>query len=192
MSFINQTISRIGILKGVQVLVVDNDRDSQYLYATLLKGCGANVITAGSVKEAIDVLDWLLPNILICEMRFCGESIETLIAKLSDLETRGGNHIPAIAITTWITDSLAQILSAGFEGYLLKPIDLDQLVSMIRVLVVTRRNSPPPYSLKLKVKPQKRQQMIAVVNWSTIVTPLVSVEFTHRSHVKATTLKQPI
>jgi CheY-like chemotaxis protein len=129
MSFINQTVSSIGILKGVQVLVVDNDRDSRYLYETLLKGCGANVITVASVQEAIDVFAWLLPNILICEMRFLGESVSTLTTKLSDLEARGETHIPAIAITTWITDSLVQILEAGFEGFLLKPIDLDQLVS---------------------------------------------------------------
>lgn len=162
MSLINQSISRIGILKGVQVLVVDNDRDSQYLYATLLKGCGANVLVAASVEEALDVLGWLLPNILICETRFLGESIGTLTTKLSEMEGRGGNHIPTIAITTWVTGSLAQILDLGFEGYLLKPIDLDQLVFMIRDLVVANRNSPPPYSLNLRRNSKERQKMFAI------------------------------
>ena len=152
MSFINQASSRVGILKGIQVLVVDNDRDSRYLYETLLKGCGANVITVGSVNEAIDVLSWLLPNVLICETRFLGESINTLITKLRALEAHGETHIPAIAITTWITDSLTQILEAGFEGFLLKPIDLDHLVLMTRDLVVSSRKSLPPYGLKLKMR----------------------------------------
>jgi CheY-like chemotaxis protein len=156
MSFINQTVSRIGVLKGIQVLVVDNDRDSRYLYETLLKSYGANVITVASVQEAIDVFAWLLPNILICETRFLGESISTLTAKLSDREAHGETHIPAIAITTWITDSLVQILGAGFEGFLLKPIDLDQLVSMIKDLVVSSRGSLPPYSLKLKLRLKSR------------------------------------
>ncbi|MBW4580525.1 MAG: response regulator [Tildeniella nuda ZEHNDER 1965/U140] len=163
MSFINQSISKVGILRGIQVLVVDNDRDSQYLYATLLKGCGANVVTATSVEEAIDVLDWLLPNILICETRFFGESIGTLTTKLSEMRARGGSPIPTIAITTWISDTLAQILDLGFEGYLLKPIDLDQLVSMIRHLVVADRKSPPPYSLRLRIKSKKRQKAPAVI-----------------------------
>ncbi|PSB33661.1 hypothetical protein C7B82_04030 [Stenomitos frigidus ULC18] len=162
MSFINQTESKVKTLKGVQVLVVDNDRDSLYLYETLLKSCGANVITAASVKEAIDVLSWLLPNILICETRFRGESLSTLTTELNALETHGGNHIPTIAITTWITDSLAQIIEAGFEHYLLKPVDLGHLVSLIRDLVVSNKRRRPPYGLALRIHPRNKRKMIAV------------------------------
>lgn len=162
MSFIHQKRSSIGVLKGLQVLVVDNDRDSRYLYEALLKGCGANVITAASVNEAIDILSWLLPNILICETRFYGESISTLTTKLSAMEASGEKHIPAIAITTWITDNLAQILEAGFERFLLKPIDLDHLVNLIRDLVTTSRKSPPPYSLTLKTTARKRRNTVSV------------------------------
>lgn len=122
------------ILKDVQVLVIDNDRDSLYLYSIFLEECGADVITAVSIKEALDVFGWLLPDLVVCETRFWGESINTLTAKLSEMERRSKNHIPAIAVTTWITSSLSQILDAGFEGYLLKPVDLNALVSMVENL----------------------------------------------------------
>jgi CheY-like chemotaxis protein len=133
--------TQIELLKGVQVLVVDNDRDSGEFYRTLLEGCGATVVTCNSIQEALTIFDWLLPQILLCEMRFLGESIETLVTKLHDMERKGGQHIPAIAITTLITDNFAKILNAGFEGFLLKPIDLNDLVSVLRHLVHTRKTN---------------------------------------------------
>ena len=133
--------TQIELLKGVQVLVVDNDRDSGEFYRTLLEGCGATVVTCNSIKEALTIFDWLLPQILLCEMRFLGESIETLVTKLHDMERKGGQHIPTIAITTLITDNFAKILNAGFEGFLLKPIDLNDLVSVLRHLVHTRKTN---------------------------------------------------
>lgn len=55
MNLINGFCLTVGILKGVEVLIVDNDRDSRDLYAFLLKDLSAHVITAGSVKEALEI-----------------------------------------------------------------------------------------------------------------------------------------
>ena len=141
MNLCNNSISTIKMLKDVQILVVDNDRDTLSLYSFLLEEYGATVIVTASIKEALKVLDWFFPDVLICEIRFCGESINTLTAKLSQTEKSAGTHILAIATTTWITNSLAQILDAGFEGYLLKPIALDALVHMIKDLLCSSRSN---------------------------------------------------
>ncbi|MBD2037918.1 response regulator [Leptolyngbya sp. FACHB-321] len=162
--------SRIELLKSVQVLVVDNDQDSRVLYHALLKGCGANVVSCDSIKEALTVFDWLSPQILLCEMRFLGESIETLVTKLHDMERKGGQYIPAIAITTLITDGLAQILNTGFEGFLLKPIDLDELVCMMRHLVRTRKTKLFAYSpieTKLRAKRATKTHVPGALTSST-------------------------
>jgi CheY-like chemotaxis protein len=132
MNLINDFCLAIGILKGVQVLVVDNDRDSRDLYAFLLKDLSANVITAGSVKEALEILSWFTPNILVCEIRFLGESIYTLLNTLNAMEADNGNHIPIIVTSTSTTGTHDQIPDVEFEEYLLKPFDLDKFVSMIR------------------------------------------------------------
>lgn len=145
MNFLNCSIDKIKLLNAVQVLAIDNDRDALYLYTVLLEEYGANTVTAGSIKEALKVFGWLLPDILISEMRFYGESIDTLIAKLSEMENISGNHIPAIA-TTWITDSFAQTLDTNFEDYLLKPVDLDILIPMVESLLHGRCN----YSVGIK------------------------------------------
>ncbi|MEH1960660.1 MAG: response regulator [Nostoc sp.] len=131
MNLINDFCLRVGILKGVQVLVVDNDRDSRDLYALLLKDLGANVITAGSIKEALEILSCFTPNILVCEIRFLGESIYTLLNTLSAMEANNGNHIPIIVTSTSTTGTHDQIPEVEFEEYLLKPFDLDKFVSLI-------------------------------------------------------------
>ncbi|MBG1258403.1 response regulator [Nostoc sp. BAE] len=132
MNLINGFCLAVGILKGVKVLVVDNDRDSRDLYALLLEDLSANVITVASVKEALEILSWFTPNILVCEIRFLGESIYTLLNTLSAMEANNGNHIPIIVTSTSTTGTHDQIPDVEFEEYLLKPFDLDKFVSMIR------------------------------------------------------------
>jgi DNA-binding NtrC family response regulator len=132
MNLINDFCLTVGILEGVQVLVVDNDRDSRDLYAFLLQDLSANVITAGSVKEALEILSWFTPNILVCEIRFLGESIYTLLNTLSAMEADNRNHIPIIVTSTSTTGIHDQIPDVEFEEYLLKPFDLDKFVSIIR------------------------------------------------------------
>jgi CheY-like chemotaxis protein len=131
MNLINDFCLAVGILKGVQVLVVDNDRDSRDLYAFLLEDLSANVITAGSIKEALEILSWFTPNIIVSEIRFLGESIYTLINTLSAMEANNGKHIPIIVTSTSTTGIYDQIPDVEFEEYLLKPFDLDEFVSMI-------------------------------------------------------------
>ncbi|MCC5629472.1 response regulator [Nostoc sphaeroides CHAB 2801] len=131
MNLINGFCLADGILKGVEVLVVDNDRDSRDLYAILLQGLSANVITASSVKEALEILSWFTPNILVCEIRFLGESIYTLLNTLSAMEADNRKHIPIIVTSTSTTGTHDQIPDVEFEEYLLKPFDVDKFVSMI-------------------------------------------------------------
>jgi CheY-like chemotaxis protein len=132
MNLINDFCLTVGILKGVQVLVVDNDRDSRDLYVFLLQDLSANVITAGSVKEALEILNWFTPNILVCEIKFLGESIYTLLNRLGVMEADNGNHIPIIVTSTSTTGTYDQIPDVEFEEYLLKPFDLDKFVFIIR------------------------------------------------------------
>ncbi|MEH2283405.1 MAG: response regulator [Nostoc sp.] len=131
MNLINDFCLTVGILKGIQVLVVDNDRDSRDLYAFLLEDLSANVITAGSVKEAVEILRWFTPNILVCEIRFSGESIYTLLNTLNAMEGDNGNYIPIIVTSTSTTGTCDQIPDVEFEEYLIKPLDIDKFVSIV-------------------------------------------------------------
>ncbi|MBE9205025.1 response regulator [Nostoc sp. LEGE 06077] len=140
----NPTITssiKVGTLKGVQILVVDNDIDSGVLLTIFLSYFGANVITAVSIKEAVNSLTCFFPHIIICEIRFLGENVYVLLNKLTEIESLSKNHIPIIVTSTCVNGSIEQIPEIEFEGYLLKPIDLDKLLVMIDHLVPFGRNN---------------------------------------------------
>jgi CheY-like chemotaxis protein len=109
----NSSLS-IQVLKGVQVLVVDNDNDSGQMYNTLLNHFDVIVTLARSVKNALEILDWLIPNIIICEIRFLGESVYRLFEKLHAIEANSGNHIPIIVTSTRYISSREQIDDVEF------------------------------------------------------------------------------
>ncbi len=132
--------SETEILKGVQILVVDNDVDSGILYTLFLKYFGADVITSDSIKEALGILSQFIPHIIICEIRFLGESIYTLLKKLSDMEADNNNCISIIFTSTCSAGSINEIPEIEVEKYLLKPVDLDKLIVMINKLVYSNKS----------------------------------------------------
>lgn len=131
MHIIKDPLVRQRAFKNAQVLVVDNDQDSTSLYAFLFESCGAKVITAGSIREAIVFLDWLALDILICEIRLLGESVYPLIQLVKYRALSSGRKIPILAISTCAPKSLAQHLTVEVESYLLKPIDPEKLVDTV-------------------------------------------------------------
>lgn len=124
-----------GILRDMSILVVDNDRDNRELYAFLLTSHGANVTTIGSIKDALDLLNDYIPALLICEIRFLGESVAPLLQRVKDLARHTGRTIPIMVTSTGPLMRLAQQLPVPVEAYLLKPIDLNHFVSAIWNLI---------------------------------------------------------
>lgn len=134
----NEVLLNTSILQDTQILVVDNDRDSRDLYALLLEGYGAKVIVVASIKEALGLLNGFFPNLLICEMRFLGESVYALIQAVRSLEFSCGRMIPIMVTSTCSVNSLMQQLRVKVDAYLLKPIEIDDLVTeAIRLSKVT-------------------------------------------------------
>ncbi|BAY18007.1 hypothetical protein NIES21_38500 [Anabaenopsis circularis NIES-21] len=134
----NPTITssiKVGTLKGVQILVVDNDIDSGVLLTIFLSYFGANVTTSASIKEAVNSLTCFFPHIIICEIRFLGENVYVLLNKLAEIESFSKNHIPIIVTSTCVNGTTEEIPEIEFAGYLLKPIDLDKLLVMIEHLL---------------------------------------------------------
>ncbi|MEA5576297.1 response regulator [Anabaena sp. UHCC 0451] len=159
-SFLN-----IDILKGSQILVVDNDVDSGVLYTIFFTQFGANVMTSSSIKGALEILNWFIPNIIICEIRFLGESVYKLFNKLNVMEVENKNYIPVIVTSTSSTGIISEIPEVELERYLIKPVDIDQLTLMIINLFATGKKnlldcpSKQKYSNKIEVKESLLMQM---------------------------------
>lgn len=144
MNMVKSHSAKVCILKDVQILVVDNHIDTRSLYSALLENLGANVTTAGSIKEALNLLDSLLPDILITEMTFQGETSDLLIQKLKYIALANDISIPILVTSTCSTSSIAQYPKLDVKAYLQKPIDIDHLVCKIWSLIQQAKITHPP------------------------------------------------
>ena len=123
-------------LTGVHVLVVEDDEDSRQLLATLFEYCGALVTTCHSTESALEDLAEYRPHVVVSDLSLPGADGFEFIRALRKLPTEAGGDVPAIAVSAYTRDfTAAQAKSAGYTGYLAKPVNLEDLVTLVRDLV---------------------------------------------------------
>ncbi|NMF81828.1 response regulator [Nodosilinea sp. P-1105] len=135
MIYDSQLLLNPSILAGAQILVVDNDDDSRCICKTLFETCGAQVTTLESIADAVTLLDYLVPDILICEIRFFNEDFLPLIQKAKNIILGQKEAIPILMVSAFCAASFSHDLLAMAEGHLLKPIDIGDLVDEVQNLV---------------------------------------------------------
>ena len=121
-------------LAGLRILAVDDDVDSLELMKYLLEELGAEVVVMTSVRAAISTLTASPDqyNVLLADIGMPEEDGFSLIRQVRALEASVGGHIPAVAITAYVSDRERQmVIDAGFQTHIAKPVDLDQLVLAI-------------------------------------------------------------
>ncbi len=119
-------------LKGLRVLVVDDEVDAREFLTFMLEQNGANVTTAASAEEALEGLKPLPPDVLLSDIGMPREDGYTLIRKIRAWELERGEQIPAIALTAYAREQdCKQALAAGFQMHIAKPIKADELVKAI-------------------------------------------------------------
>jgi signal transduction histidine kinase len=118
-------------LRGVRVLLVDDDVDSRELVAELLQQRSAEVVAAGSVSDAIDRIRDSRPHVIISDIGMPKEDGYSLATRLRTMG-EAGSDIPAIALTAYVgAKDGERALAAGFDAHLGKPVDPVELVDMV-------------------------------------------------------------
>ena len=124
-------------LTGVHVLIVEDDEDSRQLLATFLEYCGALVTMCHSTESALEDLGEYRPHAIVSDLALPGADGLQFIRNLRLLDPEQGGDIPAIAVSAYDKDFTAiEAKKAGYTGYLVKPVNLDDLVVLVRDLVV--------------------------------------------------------
>jgi CheY-like chemotaxis protein len=119
-------------LEGVMVLVVDDDRDTLEMITAVLTEYGATVQGAASAAEAIDALQWCRPDVLVSDLAMPDEDGYSLIRKVRASEAESAHPIPAVALTALVrVDDRMRALSAGFNMFVPKPVEPDELIAAI-------------------------------------------------------------
>jgi HAMP domain-containing protein/signal transduction histidine kinase/DNA-binding response OmpR family regulator len=130
-------------LIGKSVLVVDDDVRNIFALTTVLEQHGLQVVHAENGRAGIEVLrntpgvDGVLMDIMMPEM----DGYETMRAIRQIAEFRS---LPIIAVTAKaMKGDRAKCIEAGASDYITKPVDLDQLFSVLRVWLVGSHQSAP-------------------------------------------------
>jgi CheY-like chemotaxis protein len=111
-------------LTGVHVLVVDDDPDARQVFRAVLEYCGALVTAVGTAREALAVLDRVVPDVLVVDIVLPGRSGSWLLGEIRRLPRRRGGTVPALACTAYEEDHPAvRLAAAGFQKCLGKPLD---------------------------------------------------------------------
>ena len=132
-------------LRGLQLLVIDNDPDSRELLKVLFEADGVEIVAAASAGEALAVLEQTQPDLLISEICLPDEDGYSLISKIRAIEGNLKIQIPAIVLTTCTGQSFRDhALVSGFCKYLSKPFNLDELVASVAYLTGRAQGKASP------------------------------------------------
>jgi CheY-like chemotaxis protein len=130
-------------LKGVLVLVVDDETDGRSLLAEVLSAHGARVRVCDCAEEARAALHEGRPDLIISDIGMPHESGLDLMRSIRALAPELGGTAPAIALTGYSQESLrAEAISAGYDQHVPKPVEPSDLMTLAAVLLQGRRALP--------------------------------------------------
>ncbi len=123
-------------LTGVQVLVVDDEIDSQEIVTFVLEQAHAAVTVADSGAKALHEIKQSVPDVLISDVGMPDMDGYALMWQIRQLPAEKGGQVLAIALTAYAGESdYKQVIAAGFHRHLTKPIDPTNLISSILSLL---------------------------------------------------------
>jgi signal transduction histidine kinase len=127
-------------LDQVRLLLVDDDEDSRELVAYTLVEYGANVASAASAAEALDLLDQGSPDVILSDISMPEVDGYALIRSVRARPAERGGATPAVALTAHARESDGErAIAAGFQAHVAKPIVWERLVAVVAQLASAAR-----------------------------------------------------
>jgi len=119
-------------LSGLKVLAVDDEPDARALIKRVLEDCGARVVTAASAQDALVLVKYEKPDLLLSDIGMPDADGFDLLSRLRALGAERGGDTPAIALTAFARpEDRTKALRAGFRMYLAKPVEPAELLATV-------------------------------------------------------------
>ena len=114
--------------KNLRILVVDDNRDAADSLARVIRLWGHEVQTAYD-GSAVEMVGQLTPDVILLDLAMPGMDGHSIAHQIRE-QTGGGPVI--IAITGFHDETTRhRALAAGFDEYLIKPVDLTTLGGLL-------------------------------------------------------------
>jgi two-component system cell cycle response regulator DivK len=113
-----------------RVLYIEDSMDNLVLVRRILRASGFELLEATSAREGIAVAEQQIPDLILMDINM--PEMDGLTATAQLRQNPALSHIPIIALTAnLMRNVLDQALEAGCDGYIAKPITVDDLPKQI-------------------------------------------------------------
>ena len=130
-------------LKDLRVLVVDDSEDACEALKAVLEAEGASVSTSGSAAAALDHVDQHLPHVMLVDIGMPVVNGFELVELLRSRRADRGGEVPVAALTGYMSsEDRERAVAAGFQAYLVKPVDPSELIDTVRSLARLPETGP--------------------------------------------------
>jgi CheY-like chemotaxis protein len=136
-------IDKLPPLHDLRVVVVDDEPDAREVVCEILKRHYAQVVAAGSVVEAMDLISDHRPHVVVTDLAMPDEDGFTLLRQLRGRTADQGGLTPIVALTAYARpEDQVQTFEAGFQAHLSKPVNPSELVEVIHRLASLSEHPP--------------------------------------------------
>lgn len=157
--------------KGIRILVVDDHPANLKLVSEFLKGLGVDVRTTSSGSEAVKICEQEKFSLILMDVQMPGMDgyATTKLLRSQEVDTR----TPIVALTAHaINEQKTQLLLAGMDDFLSKPVSEDDLKHIIerwvdtKLSATTSQEKPAePLPSTNTAAPTTRQEKPPVFDW---------------------------
>lgn len=112
-----------------KILVIDDDRDMRLLLTRYLQKYGYEVLEAFNGKNAMEVLEKVRPDIILCDFKLGDVTGTTLLVQIKEKY----QDVPVVMITGYGDIRVAvEVIKLGAYDYVTKPLFPDEILLTIR------------------------------------------------------------
>ena len=123
-------------LSGARVLVVEDDPDTRDFLGFALRSAGVKPALAATAAEALHRLSGEAFDLVVSDLSMPDTDGYALVRRLRELDAAAGARRPAVALTAHASpDDRRRALEAGFDAYLVKPVDARDLAGVVARLL---------------------------------------------------------
>jgi two-component system cell cycle response regulator DivK len=117
-------------MAGEQILVVEDNEKSMKLFRDVLRATGYRTLEASTGGQALMLAARHRPALVLMDIRLPDMTgVEALRRLRLDERTA---RVPVVALTAQaMKGDRERFIEAGFDGYLSKPVDIDELLATV-------------------------------------------------------------
>ena len=132
-------------LRGVKVLLVDDEIDARELTERILRDSHAEVHSVASAAQALQLLPSVRPHVLVSDIGMPDMDGYDLLAQIRARPQDDAGSLPALALTAFARPQERQrALDSGYQAYVSKPLDPVELLALVAQLAASRLADAPP------------------------------------------------